>query len=152
VSVPPVEDRIHLIADLFLGAAHVDGRLAGEERAFVHKLLMDLLCRTELPPVLAAQIDSFDPRSFNLEAAAQRFVADPPMSKRRLLELVAQVIQCDDVLDLEEDHYLKRLGAALGMRPSEYEDLTLEYEIEQARESFELLVSLPPPVPADALR
>jgi hypothetical protein len=56
-----------------------------------------------------------------------------------LLELVAQLCVSDGVFDLEEDEYLHRLARALGMEPSEYEDIVLDYELHEMRMSFELI-------------
>jgi hypothetical protein len=78
--------------------------------------------------------------------AAADFAADPPIKKRRLLELVAAVRDADEEVDLSEDDYLRALAGALGMSPDEYEDLTLDYEVDELRESFEELAK-PPPVP-----
>jgi hypothetical protein len=45
----------------------------------------------------------------------------------------------DGELDLDEDEYLHKLARALGMPPSEYEDLVLDYETAELRKSFEML-------------
>jgi uncharacterized tellurite resistance protein B-like protein len=134
-----VRDRIGVITDLFLGAAYADRRFADAERSAVARLLCDLIVRPELPPELRARIDAFDPQRFDLQAAARDFASDPPMNRRRLLELVAQLCVADGEFDLDEDDYLHQLARALGMRPSEYEDIVLDYEVHQLRQSFELL-------------
>jgi uncharacterized tellurite resistance protein B-like protein len=128
-----IRDRIGIIADLLLGAVHADQRFEDVERQAVQRLLADLLLTDSLPETLEARIDAFDPATFDLAAAARDFVDDPPMNKRRLMELVAQMCHADDVLDLAEDDYIRALGAALGMPPEEYADLVLTYEIEDLR-------------------
>ena len=134
-----VRDRIDTITQLFLGALYADHRCAEAEKREVRRLLRDLIVRPELPPELDHLIDNFEPDQFDLEAVARDFVSDPPMNRRRLLELVAQLCMADGELDLDEDDYVHRLARALGMAPSEYEDLVLDYETQDLRKSFELL-------------
>jgi uncharacterized tellurite resistance protein B-like protein len=134
-----VRDRIAPIADLFLGAMYADRRFADEEKRAVTRMLCDLICKPELPPELVQHISNFDPDKFDLRATARDFAGDPPMNRRRLLELVAQLCVSDGVFDLEEDEYLHRLARALGMEPSEYEDIVLDYELHDLRLSFELI-------------
>lgn len=131
-----VEAKIELLADLFLGAAFSDHMFGADQRAYVRRLLMDLLCVSQLPEYLDNRINAFDYEHFDLYGAAKAFVAEPPMSKRRLLELVAQVSHSDGVLDLAEDDYLVQLANLLEVPPNEYSDLALEYEIEGLRDSF----------------
>lgn len=144
-----VRDRIEVITDLFLGAAYADARFSAEEKRAVCRVLCDLLLTTELPAAVSERIERFDPARFNLLAAAQDFVSDPPMNKRRLLELVAQLCVADGELDFDEDEYLHSLAHALGMEPAEYQDIVLDYEISDLRRSFELIrrssVDLIPP-------
>src|SRR4051812_47856599 len=104
---------------------YADHRFADEEKLAVTRMLCDLICKPELPPELSLRIAEFDPEKFDLMASASDFTSDPPMNRRRLLELVAQLCVSDGELDLEEDDYLHRLANALGMEPSEYEDIVL---------------------------
>lgn len=136
-------DRIMVLTDLLLGAVHADGSVEGSEEAAVRKLLGELHGGA-LPEGVEARIKGFDAKHFDLAAAARDFAADEPVKKRRLLELVAAVRDADDVIDLAEDDYMVRLATALGMKKSEYADLTLE--IEELREAFED-VRKPPPLP-----
>ncbi len=134
-----VRDRIGVITDLLLGAVYADGQFVAAEQAAVRRMLCDLTVRTELDPEVEARILAFDPSSFSIAAAADDFAADPPMNKRRLLELVAQLCLADGEMDLSEDDYLHTLAHALGMRPTEYQDIVLDYEIHTLRESFQLI-------------
>ena len=134
-----VRDRIGTITQLFLGALYSDRRCAEAEKSAVRRLLCDLIVRSELPQELEQLIEGFVPERFDLEAVARDFVRDPPMNRRRLLELVAQLCMADGELDLDEDEYLHRLARALGMAPSEYEALVLDYETHDLRKSFEML-------------
>ena len=134
-----VRDRIDTITRLFLGALYADRRCPDAEKSAVRRMLRDLIVRPELPPEVERLIEEFDPGSFDLQAVARDFVADPPMNRRRLLELVAQLCAADGELDLAEDDYLHALARALGMAPAEYEDLVLDYETHELRKSFEML-------------
>lgn len=131
-----VRDRVGVLADLFLGAMFADGQLVDEEGQAVRALLLDLLVQKELPKELEERIDRFDPDAFDLDVSVADFASDPPMKKRRLLELVANLCLADGILDLEEDNYVRRLAISLGLEPEEYADLVLHYEIEELRESF----------------
>lgn len=134
-----VRDRIGVITDLLLGAVYADGKFVASERAAVRRMLCDLTVRSALEPELEARIAAFDPRAFNVRQVAADFASDPPMNKRRLLELVAQLCIADGEIDFAEDDYLHSLAQALGMRPTEYQDIVLDYEIHTLRESFELI-------------
>lgn len=134
-----VRDRIGTITQLFLGALYADRRCVDAEKNAVRRLLRELIVRPELPPEIEQLIEDFDPARFDLGAVARDFAIDPPMNRRRLLELVAQLCLADGELDLDEDEYLHKLAKALGMPPSEYEDLVLDYETQELRKSFEML-------------
>lgn len=132
-----VRDRIGVITDLFLGAAYADHRFPDDERRAVRRLLCELIVRHELPVEIERRIESFDPTTFDLTATAREFLRDPPMNKRRLLELIAQLAFADGELDLAEDDYLHALGRALGMEPEDYQDIVLDYEMQDLRRSSE---------------
>ncbi len=149
-----VADRILIITDLLVGALYADETMTGEEDEAARRLLADLLCigPEALPAHVDERIRGFRPETFDLGATARAFLEDPPMAKRRLLELVSQMAHADGVLDLSEDQFLRDLAQHLGMEPSEYQDLVLDYEIEELRASFRELrgkpqSSVPPPVP-----
>lgn len=143
-----VRDRILVLTDLFLGALWADEEFSEDEQRAVRRLLGDLLIvpPDELPTPVEERIRNFDPLKFDLESAAKDFAADPPMAKRRLLELVGKMVDADGVVDMEEDRYLRRLAAALGMDYQEYSDLILSFEIEELRQTFEALRNPPPPM------
>jgi len=84
-------------------------------------------------------------------------MADPPMKKRRLLELVTKMVDADGEVDLREDQFVRDLAETLKMDHDEYEDLVLEIEViepeermRRKRESFTALTAVPPPVPPEA--
>ena len=135
-----VRDRILVITDLMLGALYADATMTGEEDRAVRDLLAKLLlCRPDaLPEHVDARIRGFSLLEFDIEVAARDFLKDPPMKKRRLLELIASLTDKDGT-DLREDEYLRDLAQCLGMEPHEYQDIVLAYEIESLRESFDLV-------------
>ncbi len=128
-----IKDRIMVITDLLLGAAYADDKLAGQEEAVVRKLLTELLSGEALPDEVDARIKTFPAGTFDLEATAADFAKDPPIKKRKLLELVSAVNDADDELDLGEDEYLVKLAKGLGMKPDEYADLTLDVHVEDLK-------------------
>lgn len=135
-----VRDRILVITDLMLGALYADATMTGEEDRAVRELLAKLLLCTPdtLPDEVDARIRSFSLLSFDIELAAKDFLRDPPMKKKRLLELLAALTDKDGT-DLREDEYLHDLAQCLGMKPEEYADVVLSYEIESLRESFDFI-------------
>ena len=145
-----VRDRILVLTDLFMGVLWADDEFSEDEQKAVRRLLGDLLVVEGgvLPEPVEDRINNFEPLAFDLESAAKDFAADPPMAKRRLLELVGMMADADGVVDMKEDEYLRQLAGYLGMEYSEYSDLVLDYEIEELRESFEALRVPPPPMVA----
>ena len=146
-----VRDRILVLTDLFLGALWADDEFTEDEQKAVRDLLAGLLdvSSEALPEQVEERIHDFDPLSFDLETSASDFVADPPMAKRRLLELVGRMVDADGVLEMQEDEYLRRLAHALGLEYSDYSNLTLDHEIDELRGAFEALRAPPPPMVND---
>lgn len=120
-----MKDRLPLVADLLMDAAHADKKLHGEEKGAVRRLLRELLDGAALPIDLDFRIEEFDPAAFDLAATAAAFAGEPPAVKRRLLELLAAVHAADGELDFVEDEQLRRVAAALGLAAAEYEDLVI---------------------------
>ena len=118
-----MKDRIQLVADILMAAAHADAHLHGEERSSVRRLLRQVLGESAVPMDLDFRVDEFDPATFDLGEAAAQFAGDPPENKRRLLELVSAVHGADQEYDLSEDDFVRQLGAALGLTEDSYRDL-----------------------------
>jgi uncharacterized tellurite resistance protein B-like protein len=121
-----MKDRLPLVADLLMDAAHADEQLQGEERAAVRRLLRELLGSDALPMDLDFRIAEFSPETFDLDVTAGAFVADPPAQKRHLLELCAAVHGADGELHFKEDEHLRRVAAALGVPEDQYRDLVVD--------------------------
>jgi tellurite resistance protein len=138
-----VAHRIAVLVELFMGAVFADGKCDNRERDYVRALVADLLCKSSLPPEVEILIDQFDPERFDLRKAADDFSSDPPMNKRRVMELVAYVTLSDGPQTIQEDGYLLQLGHALGMRPEEFRHLTSDPDMAAMRESFTDLARVP---------
>lgn len=120
-----MKDRIPIVADILMAAAHADDHLHGAERTEVRRLLRQVLSAETLPMDLDFRIDEFKAESFDLGEAAEAFAGDPPETKRRLLELVSAVHAADEEYDLAEDAFVGKLGAALGLPEDTYRDLAV---------------------------
>jgi uncharacterized tellurite resistance protein B-like protein len=121
-----MKDRLPLVADLLMDAAHADKQVHGEEKMAVRRLLRELLgASAVLPMDLDFRIDEFAPDKFDLGATAAAFAGDPPQVKRRLLELIGTVHAADGEIDFAEDEYLRRVAAALGVAEADYADLVV---------------------------
>ena len=151
MTIDAVRHRISLLTDLFLGAAFADGHFVDRERDYIRSLLKDLLVTKELPPGLEERIAQFDPATFDLARAAADYHAEPPMSRRRLVELIAYVSLADGAMVGAEDEFIRKLGAALELPEADYRDLTLDPEGQEHRRSFIELARVPLPLP-DNLR
>src|SRR5580692_4835645 len=116
-----MKDRLPLVADLLMDAAHADDTLEGEEKAAVKRLLREILEAPTLPMDLDFRIEEFAPEGFDLATTAAAFANEPPAIKRRLLELCAAVHAADGEIELSEDEQLRRVAAALGMPPESYD-------------------------------
>lgn len=126
-----------------MGAAYADSTCKSKERDYVRALVADLLCKSPLPEDIDALIERFDPQQFDLQRAAKDFLREPPMNKRRLMELVAYVTLSDGNQTAEEDCFLRNLGTALGMRADEFRHLTSDPDMAAMRESFTDLARVP---------
>jgi uncharacterized tellurite resistance protein B-like protein len=127
-----MKDRLPLVADLLMDAAHADDTLHGEEKAAVKRLLCGILETTTLPMDLDFHIEEFAPARFDLAATAAAFANEPPAIKRRLLELCAAVHAADGEIEFSEDEQLRRVAKALNLPPESYDDMvvTVVEEIE----------------------
>jgi hypothetical protein len=121
-----MKDRLPLVADLLMEAAHADSRLDGLEKDAVKSLLCGILEVPTLPMDLAFHIDEFDAKSFDHGVATKAFAADPPALKKRLLELIAAVHAADGEIDFAEDAHLRAVGEALGLPPESFKELVVD--------------------------
>jgi hypothetical protein len=121
-----MKDRLPLVADLLMDAAHADERLEGDEKPMVKRLLREILDVPTLPMDLDFRVDEFDPARFDRAATVAAFVSDPREIKHRLLELVAAVHAADGEIDFAEDEHLRGIGAGLGLAPEDFQELVVD--------------------------
>jgi uncharacterized tellurite resistance protein B-like protein len=141
-----MKDRLPLVADLLMDAAHADDTLEGEEKAAVKRILREILEAPTLPMDLDFRIEEFAPEKFDLAATAGAFANEPPAIKRRLLELCAVVHAADGEIEFSEDEQLRRVAEALGMPADSYDDMlvTIVEEIDLGEDLERLRYGEPP--------
>jgi uncharacterized tellurite resistance protein B-like protein len=123
-----MREHIETITDLLMGAAYADKRVQAAETTAIERALCSLLGSEQLPTEQADQIRRFNPAKFSLDEAAKPFSGEPLAVKRKVLELIASVNDADDVLDFDENNYLSRVAAAMGMTRAEIREFVLEFE------------------------
>jgi uncharacterized tellurite resistance protein B-like protein len=118
-----MKDRIAIVADLLMGAAHADGRLEGQEEVAVKRLLREIMGVPALPMDLEFRLAEFKPEALDLAAVGAAFADDTPLEKRRLLELLSALTGADGEFDLAEDAFVRRVGLAIGLDEAHFRDL-----------------------------
>jgi uncharacterized membrane protein YebE (DUF533 family) len=109
-------DRLLPLTELLMGAAYADDHLTDGEKAEVRAQLLELAGGV-LPVEVERRLQGFWPATFDMTAAVSPFLRDPPDVRRRLLFLVAAVLEADDAVEREEDDYLHELCGALKLSP-----------------------------------
>lgn len=122
----PMKEHIGLVTNLLLGAAYSDKRLEGREVAAIRELLVRILGSDALPEAQELQLRRFSPAAFDPGEAAKELRGLSHEQRRRILELVATINDSDEVVDLDEDRYLRRVAHGLGFSDDEIRDLTIE--------------------------
>jgi uncharacterized tellurite resistance protein B-like protein len=136
-----LDPNIQAMADILMAAAYADGSLALEEEALVREILAAEIAEPTLPPEVLEHLQAFEPDTFELNEACAQLGLQGKAERRRLLRLVAEVTEVDAIHDLDESHFIRRVGRCIGARPEEYEDLTIDAT--SAPEGHDL----PPPTP-----
>lgn len=119
-------DHIDTFADLLLGAAYADKRLEGREVATIRALLERVAGESPLPAGLEARIKAFNPAKHDARGAAATLWFLSDADKRTVVDLVAKVTEADDVIDLAEDDYLRKVALGLGMSDAEIAEITIQ--------------------------
>ena len=121
-----MKEHIDTITDLLLGAAYADKRLEGDELSAISKMLCKLLNASELPAAQKSRLQSFNPARFDVDAAASSLKGLSDDDKETVIELVASVNDADEVLDFDEDAYLKKVALGMGMSEDQIAGHTIE--------------------------
>ena len=130
-------DRIFPLCELLLGAAYADGELHEKERTEIRALLVELAGEPRVE--VEACIASFEPSKFDLSSIIGYFRDDSEAERQKLLLLVSTVIEADETIDLAENEYLRELANALALPASALAGLTVDVEIEEVRETFNIV-------------
>jgi uncharacterized tellurite resistance protein B-like protein len=121
-----LKEHIDTITDLMLGAAYADKRLEGKELDAIRSMLCKLLGVDDLPAEQAARIKAFNPAKHKPVAAAQSLGELTDEERSKVLDLIASVNDADDVIDMDEDAYLRKVAEGLGLSAEDIDDLTIE--------------------------
>jgi uncharacterized membrane protein YebE (DUF533 family) len=136
-------ERHLLVADLLMGAAYADWNLDGRELDAVRALLAQAMGRDAIPDWLEARLASFEPTRLDVVAVVRGLGLATDEERRYLLELIVAVHESDELWDFEEDDYLHKVAAALGMRRDAYADLSVDLvSVQRLGPTL-----LPPPLP-----
>jgi uncharacterized tellurite resistance protein B-like protein len=138
-------DRIFPLCELLLGAAYADQELHPQEKTEIRALLVELA--GELRVEVEACIASFEPEKFKPSSVIGIFRNDSEEERRKLLLLVSTVIEADEQIDLAENDYLRELASLLGLPASALDGLVVDVEIEEVKQTFNTVRSVPPPLP-----
>ena len=114
-------DRAMALADILCAAALADETFDASERVVVGAMLMKVLGVSELPPEVEHHLDTLDLAGLDLEAALARLELASARDQRKLLEVVADIVKADQVIDAHERAFALRLGKALGVAEADVE-------------------------------
>lgn len=103
------------LADILCGAALADATFDAAERVVVGAMLMKVLGVSELPPEVEHHLDTLDAGALDLEDALRRLELTSEREKRKLLEVVVDIVKADLVIDEHERAFARHLGKALGV-------------------------------------
>jgi uncharacterized tellurite resistance protein B-like protein len=134
--MPQLKEHIDTITDLMLGAAYADKRLEGEEVKAIRQLLCKILGVDQLPEAQAARMKSFNPAKHDPIAAAQSLGELSDEERHKVMDLIATVNDADDVVDLDEDAYLRKVAKGLGLSEDDIKDMTIEILEDDLLEQF----------------
>lgn len=131
-----MKEHIETVTNLLLGAAYADKRLEGHEIQTIRGILTKIHGGDGVPGERETQIKQFNPAKFDASAAAVSLGGLSSDDKHKLLELISTVNESDEVLDLDEDAYLRRVASGMGMSDDEIKDLTLQIDEDEDWSQF----------------
>ncbi|MSP24607.1 MAG: hypothetical protein EXR75_05470 [Myxococcales bacterium] len=118
--------RHEAILDLLMGAAFADKTLDGREVEKVKSLMCSAMRAKELPASLERRMARFDPKKFNLRQCVATLVLATDDEKRKVLEFIAAVHDADELLDMDEDAYLRHVAREMLLDESAVLGLTVD--------------------------
>ena len=116
-------EQVEGIGKLLLGAAHADGEVDGSELDVIVDILCEFVGADHLPAPLVARLHAFDYGTFDVARTCADLKLDNAEDRRAMLTLVAEVIEADEILDSNEDAYLRVVARHIFADPAEYADL-----------------------------
>jgi len=126
-SLPPPPEREYLVtvSNLLVAAAHADAPICRREERAIRRIL-SRLCGTEtVPGWLEEHFTTFDPKAFELAAAAEELRLLDVDQRRHVMELVREVCDADNAFELEEERYLLALVLGLSLDRDSVQDLVV---------------------------
>ena len=121
-----IKNHINTLTDLLLGAAYADKRLEGHEIEAIGNLIAKVLGEEKVPAAQEARFKEFNPAKFDLEEAGGSLSSLSQDDKIKVLDLIASVNEADDVIDMDEDAYLRKVALAMGLSDGDIEGMTIE--------------------------
>jgi len=119
-------EQLKATGEILLAAAHADGRFQPEEEGEIRRVLCDELACDTLPADLVDHLDGFEPDTFELPEACARLRLFGREDRLWILGLVAGITEVDNIHDLDESHFIRRLARCIGSEPDEYAGLTVD--------------------------
>ena len=136
-------DQIKRIADILMGAAYADGSLDGVELKTVVTILSSLMGGA-IPTEVKTHLGAFRTEKFDLPRTCEGLELAGPKDRKGLLALVAKITEADEIHDLDESAYIRRVATHIAASPDEWRGLTVEIV------SISSLYTAPPPIPKDS--
>ncbi len=116
------EEQIKTIGKILLGAAFSDGHADGSELDAIVDIL-EAFVGGALPEGMVTELEAFDWHEFDVKAACESLALQTSDDRRALLVLVAEIIEADEMLDNDEEAYVRMVARYLNAKPAEYMDL-----------------------------
>jgi|GEM_PF-710024 len=137
-ALEPHVAQMVVLARVLLGAAHADGFYAAPEAVAIAEILSRFVDQAPLPVAVQDAMRSFDPGTFDLQAACEQLSVASAHDRVELLDLISRVTDADNVLHAREGVYLRRVAGFIGASEAELERFLAGEE--------------PPPLPGDNRR
>lgn len=132
--------RVKHVVDILMGAAYSDGHCDREEVLTIARILARTMHWEALPAEVVAHIRSFDYEAFDLGRTCAALELDEPTGRRKLLDLISEVVEADAVHDLGETDYIRAVAKYIGASKEEFEDLCVDLVVEEQESEI-------PPIP-----
>lgn len=106
------------LAELMLGAAWADGTKLAVEVVAIAEQLKSFVDAPTLPEHVSQLMERFDPKTFDVAQACARLTFSDDNDRVGVLSLLARVSGADRVLHPDEELYLQKVAALIGLDPT----------------------------------